>query len=497
MEKHPIESKGNYILSIKDGKGFSFVQPFIDTETPFHKLEKYSFIDFHSSQSGGLISSILEGIVHVYAIKSENKIELLKKFDLLEQAVKTDFSPSGRYLTIVQKPQIQNNLKIISLDDFSVFMELRSNHHPGDYWPQIKYSVGEEYAFKKTSPTVEIYKLEQTSETPKPIGSIPSVVDYEIAEVVDKSKDLNEIAIVAVRVKTIENKKEKGKTSKSSVISIYKISSMEKPVIENTCSLAHRTRISISPNKKYAIVNSISDESSSTSYYGNASLYYVNLLSGKFQKFSNLKEGKFHDFAFTRTGEQFIIIAGHQPSSTYIYDSEKCLLIKELCNDKKVNSIRISPDNRLVMLAGLDNLNGNVEIFTLCDTPCISGGAVEKWKQIGSCVCYGSFTVEWSEDSRHFVSTVLSPYLRVDNDFRVFTYNGEEICSRKFQGEIYQCSWVPVGMAYKEFSIEISQKHLEKLKKLKEKKPGNTWSLPGSIGGAKTPVGIPGAKKKK
>jgi len=66
-------------------------------------------------------------------------------------------------------------------------------------------------------------------------------------------------------------------------------------------SICDRMKIKVSPEKKYALIHSICDDTSSSSYYGESSLYYMDLLYGKFNKLS-LTEGPIHDFEWFPNG---------------------------------------------------------------------------------------------------------------------------------------------------------------------------------------------------
>jgi len=56
--------------------------------------------------------------------------------------------------------------------------------------------------------------------------------------------------------------------------------------------------IKVSPDNSAALVQSISDDTSNTSYYGESSLYHVDLLYGKFAKITT-PDGPIHDFNWT------------------------------------------------------------------------------------------------------------------------------------------------------------------------------------------------------
>jgi uncharacterized protein with WD repeat len=59
--------------------------------------------------------------------------------------------------------------------------------------------------------------------------------------------------------------------------------------------------IKVSPDNNSVLVQSISDDTSNTSYYGESSLYHVDLLTGKFGKIAPLPQGPIHDFCWTHT----------------------------------------------------------------------------------------------------------------------------------------------------------------------------------------------------
>lgn len=193
-------------------------------------------------------------------------------------------------------------------------------------------------------------------------------------------------------------------------------------------SICDRMNIKVSPDKKYVLVHSISDDTSSSSYYGESTLYYMDLLYGKFQKIS-LANGPIHDFDWTPDGKNFIVCAGHHPAKTNIYSCDAKFL-KEICVSK-VNTVRISPDSRILCLAGFGNLNGDIEIYNLAT-----------YTLIGKTKLYCGVTLNWSRDSKFLVGAVLSPRVRVDNEYRIFTYNGEETVVEKFDGEVYECDWI-------------------------------------------------------
>jgi uncharacterized protein with WD repeat len=332
-----------------------------------------------------------------------------------------------------------------------------------------------------------------------------------------------ETAIVCGRVITDEKSKKK-----KSLVTVYRLSDLAKPVKEMTVSVCDRMKIKISPDRKNVLLQSISDDTSATSYYGESSLYFLDLLYGKFQKIS-LPEGPIHDFDWTPNSENFIICAGYQPAKTHIYNNTGKFL-KEICVSK-VSTIRISPDSRILCMAGFGNLNGDIEIFRMSD-----------FKIIGKTKLYCGVSLNWSKDSKYLVGAVLSPRVRVDNEYRIFSYHGEDVVGEKFNGEIYECEWVDnsgkfilihyidfkfdfmfiyvlefmynfqitkfiylfisnfLEIEYNEFELIVSEVYLKKLE-IEKQKQKNAPSLSNnlnnlSLSSAPKSKGIPGMKKK-
>lgn len=251
------------------------------------------------------------------------------------------------------------------------------------------------------------------------------MIDYEISEII--TEQLNEIALICGRVLTDEKTKKK-----KSLVTFYKLSDLTKPIKEMNVSICDRMKIKVSPDKKFVLLQSICDDTTSTSYYGESSLYYLDLLYGKFQKIS-LPEGPIHDFQWIPNGLHFIVCAGHQPAKINLY-TNAAKLSKEITTSK-VNTIEISPDSRILCLGGFGNLNGDMEFYKLSD-----------YSVIGKTNFYCGVSLKWSCDSKYLLGAVLSPRIRVDNEYRLFTYNGEHVLQEKFNNEVYGCEWIENGI---------------------------------------------------
>ena len=87
---------------------------------------------------------------------------------------------------------------------------------------------------------------------------------------------------------------------------------------------------------------------------------------------------------------------------------------------------------RLVCLAGFGNLNGEMEIWDI----------VTK-KRIGICKSNSASYCGWSNDDRKLITAILTPRLRVDNCYKIFSYTGVLLHKGNYDHtELYEAIWL-------------------------------------------------------
>jgi translation initiation factor 2A len=124
-----------------------------------------------------------------------------------------------------------------------------------------------------------------------------------------------------------------------------------------------------------------------------------------------VNEGQIHDISWAPDGKQFMVITGYMPSLTVVYD-DTC---KPLFDMGKIhrNTIRWSPLGRFCIIAGFGNLNGEIDIWDM-----------REQKKIAKCKSPSAASCIWSPDGRKFLTAVLTPRLRVENEFSIYYYDG-------------------------------------------------------------------------
>ena len=425
----------NYRILIRDKKGAYLLHPFTSKTEKTFTIEKCSSI-IPSKKYFGILN---QGKLSIYLTKD---CSLFKEFEDLEQIAAVHFSKNDKYLTIIQKPKVEKNLKIFDIsNNFSLVNEFRSMTNPTNEWPQIKFSNDEKYIYFLNKSTLEIY-----DENKNFVSKMENIFGYEDIQLDDKH-----LLVVSTFIMKESGKKEK----KDYLFAIYDFKDLSKPTKTISTSLTDRVKIKSSLDQKYILVNTINDNTSNKSYYGQSTIYFYEVLTGKFTKF-NLPEGPVHDFNWCPDGEHFIICAGHLPSTVKYY-KKNGTFEKDIAKGN-FNNVKISPDSRIVALCGFGSLKGDIEFYNLKD-----------FSLIGKNIFFCCVNFEWSQDSKYLLGGVLSTRVKVDNEYRIMKYNGEEVVVDKNVGEIYDCIFVyeedEQKIKYDAFEIEKNAKSLEEKKK--------------------------------
>ena len=422
----------NYRILIRDKKGAYLLHPFKS------KTEKKFTIDQCSSiiSSKKYFAIINLGKLSLYLTKD---CSLFKQFDDLEQVVAVHFDLNDKYLTVILKPATEKNLKIYDLsNNINLIQEFRSQTHPNNCWPQIKFSNDEKNIYFYNKTTLEIYDDKKNL-----INKYENILGYEDISFNDKHY------FVASTFITKNNGK------KEYNFALYDYKDLSKPIKTFNTSYTDRVKIKKSLEQKYLLFNAINDNPSNKSYYGQSNIYFFEAETSRFIKI-NLPEGPIHDFSFTPDGEHFLICAGHLPSAVKLY-KKNALYVKDIAKGN-FNTIKISPDSRIAALCGFGSLKGDIEFYSL-----------KEGELIGKNNFFCCVNFEWAQDSKYLLGSVLSTRVKVDNEYRIMKYNGEEVVVDKNVGEIYDCLFLyeedEGKIKYSEFNIEKNNESLENKKK--------------------------------
>ena len=220
-------------------------------------------------------------------------------------------------------------------------------------------------------------------------------------------------------------------------IRIYSISSndneeiISNPLAQKTFFKADRCQFLWSPNGRNLLaLTSTEVDKTGKSYYGESNLYFI-AADGKFECRVGLNGGgPVHNFTWSPLGNEFIVIHGFMPATTSLFDL-KCKQVYDFtCGSK--NEANYNSAGNLIAFGGFGNLPGTIEIWRRT-------GAVSR---VGAMQSVGTTVMEWSADGSVLLTAVLTPRLRVDNGFKLWSMTGELLHFSPYN-ELYQVIWAP------------------------------------------------------
>mmetsp|Transcript_115390 Transcript_115390/g.372848 ORF Transcript_115390/g.372848 Transcript_115390/m.372848 type:complete len:771 (+) Transcript_115390:155-2467(+) len=187
-------------------------------------------------------------------------------------------------------------------------------------------------------------------------------------------------------------------------------------------------------------------DESGQSYYGGSRLWFVSH-DGEYKKdLTDAEDGAANGtsvqaIAWSPTRDEFILIHGFQPAQATLWSwdekAKKVSVAKVLLEKAHRNTIRFNQFGSLVCLAGFGNLAGQVDFFGRPDD--------EKcdFVRVSSCQANCTVSAEWAPDGRHFLTSVLAPRMRVDNNASIWrALTGTKVGGTDFE-ELYETQWRP------------------------------------------------------
>lgn len=215
-------------------------------------------------------------------------------------------------------------------------------------------------------------------------------------------------------------------------VKIFLLPNVQAPVAAKHFFKADKVQFMWSPTGKHLLALTHTDvDSTGQSYYGENSLYFL-AGDGSFDGRVSLdKAGPVHDVAWGPRGDEYVVSYGYMPSRLTLFNL-KCEPAFIFPVESK-NCVKYSPAGNLIAFGGFGNLPGYVEIWTR------SGTAL---RCVGSLQATGSSIFEWAPSGHCLVTATVTPRLRVDNGYRIWSWTGE-LLEHKPYGELYQVAWRP------------------------------------------------------
>ena len=181
------------------------------------------------------------------------------------------------------------------------------------------------------------------------------------------------------------------------------------------------------------LVTAYSDiDTTNQSYYGEQNLHFMRSDGSVECLVPDLKEGPVHDVQWSPKGDFFVVVHGFMPAKATLFN-ERCKPIYDFGSGPH-NKVKWNPFGRFLFIGGFGNLPGDILFY--------DKKADGKCKLMGKVRERDTVACQWAPDGRHVVTSTTAPRMRVENRFKVFKYNGEEL-SKTEVPVLYECGWRP------------------------------------------------------
>jgi len=380
-------------FSDRDATAFQYSQT-----GEFVAVKKKGVVDIRNAETGEVVRSVgAEGATHFY------------------------LSPQGTYLLtfspLRKGEETDGNLVAVEVKSGDTVGKFVQKSLPEDSWPSVKWTEDEVIAARRV--TNELHFWTGSNLTGAPIKKL------RCERVADFSLSPGSLSSFQVGV-FLESRK-----GSPAEVRLYQYPTMRQLCAKNFYADSVQFRWSPSGKQLLAAVTADVDRTG-RSYYGSSGLY---MLSQKFDcmvDMSTKKEGSVHDSTWHPDGEQFVVIYGFMPPNSTVLDL-KCDPVADFGAAHR-NMCKYSPDGRILWLAGLGGgLRGEMDFWN-----------ARSLNKLGSAEASSSAThSEWSPDSLHVLTAILSPRMRVDNCFTIWSYQGLPIYREEFK-ELLQVTFRPM-----------------------------------------------------
>ncbi len=212
---------------------------------------------------------------------------------------------------------------------------------------------------------------------------------------------------------------------------VFQYPACDEPVQQKSFFGAQDVSFYWSPRGTHLLVVSHAEvDSSGASYYGIERLYMLSVYkNGACQEVSLPEEGSVFAVAWQHDSKSFAVVHGKMPPRTTIFNL-KCAPIADLGQGAN-NTLVYSPSGKVLLVGGFGNLPGDMAFWE-----------PDKLKLFGRATHFCSSVQHFAPNSRLLLSAALSPRIRVDNCFKVFTYTGKLVSDVPIP-ELYDAQWRP------------------------------------------------------
>ncbi|KAK3236648.1 hypothetical protein CYMTET_53236 [Cymbomonas tetramitiformis] len=305
-----------------------------------------------------------------------------------------DFSPLGNYVVTLRRPLpggSDKNLEVWDIATGTVKHAVYQKTLDKEEWPTIQWSADDGLLARNVNNTVHFHSSQSWDTGMAGQLRIPGVAGARLSP---PSKDGTHVAVFVP-----ENKGKPGS------VQVFNTSNLDESASVARKSFFNATDVKLTWNSlgtTCLAMTKCDTDSQNKNYMGTAALHFLTL-AGDSGSVPVDKEGLVHDYAWSPTGKEFIVVYGEMPAKAMLLDAN-CKILHTF-SEGPINTVKWSPKGRFFCLGGFGNLPGDIEFWTRGDPqdkkPTVS--------QIGHTRVSNTTHCEFSPDDRFFLTCTLSP----------------------------------------------------------------------------------------
>jgi translation initiation factor 2A len=384
-------------------------------------------------------------------------------------------SPKGRFLLTWEKPeqlrasqedteekessgQLEGNLIVWDTTSGEIHARFFQKRYKPEEWPYLLWSDDEHLACRLVTNEIHFFEGENIAAGIVRKLRLQNVENVSLAPIANGGSSRPRQSYFFVAYTTGS----KGSPCKCALYEYPLMNVLSSKSFFNSDSV----EISWSYNGEYALTKGIT-EVQKDSYYGSAKLFLLSRRGDALNVIGETETSRLtvSDVKWSPTQKEFILIYGRVAT---LHTAKDATAIFEF-GSGHWNTVRYNPQGTLIMLGGFGNMAGDFKIWERATL-----------KEIGSANAHGSKMFEWAPDGLRFLTASIFPWRRVDNELKIWKYNGELLQWLKFE-ELYQV--VPRSFqdssVYKAVEFPASYvKHLNNEVKKKSKEASKSVFVP-------------------
>ncbi|CAD2087989.1 eukaryotic initiation factor 2a, putative [Plasmodium vinckei lentum] len=264
---------------------------------------------------------------------------------------------------------------------------------------------------------------------------------------------------------------ERGTKGNSSVFKIFNLDNLSKHIYSKNFFNSDEIKLKWNKNGTSLLLQIHTQvDKEKQSYYGSSNLYFIDTVKLKDVNIMTNK-GLIYDTIWSYNQNKFYVCKGEIPADIVLHDKNGNII--HSYGKHKFNTLKLNYNEKLLLTGGFGNLSGDISIWNT-----INKKEITKTKSSCAVIC------EFFNDDKHFLTATTHPRLRVDNNIKIYKYNGLIVSKIDFD-ELYNVIILPFNKI-KSQPIDISinpnsdlQKYINKQLGIDSKKVG-IYKAPGS-----------------